>query len=90
MLLLGASAGGIYVLSLVATGERFGGERLIAASAVINVSWGIAGIVGPLLTGAAMEAFGPDALPVALAVCALLFLLVQRLERTRTVAELPT
>ncbi|HMZ84271.1 MAG TPA: MFS transporter [Rhodocyclaceae bacterium] len=90
LLLLGASAGGIYVLSLVATGERFGGERLIAASAVINVSWGIAGIVGPLLTGAAMEAFGPDALPVALAVCALLFLLVQRLERTRTVAELPT
>ncbi|TXG80018.1 MAG: MFS transporter [Rhodocyclaceae bacterium] len=82
LLLLGASAGGIYVLSLVATGERFGGERLIAASAVINVSWGIAGIVGPLLTGAAMEAFGPDALPVALAVCALMFLLAARLDAT--------
>lgn len=74
LLLLGASAGGIYVLSLVATGERFAGERLIAASAVINVSWGIAGIVGPLLTGAAMEAFGPDALPIALTACAVMLL----------------
>lgn len=72
---LGACAGGIYMLALVANGERFGGITLIAASAVMNATWGVAGIIGPLLTGAAMKEFGPDALPAALALSAALFLL---------------
>lgn len=80
---LGACAGGIYMLALVANGERFRGPMLIAASAVMNATWGVAGIVGPLFTGAAMEGFGPDALPTALAIAAALFLLSLRSEQPR-------
>lgn len=86
---LGACAGGIYMLALVANGERFRGPALIAASAVMNATWGVAGIVGPLVSGAAMEGFGPDALPAALAIAAALFLLGLRQEQPRAATAHP-
>lgn len=84
LLVLGAAAGGIYCLSLVANGERFKDADLLAASAVMNMGWGMAGIVGPLAAGAAMQDFGPDALPLVLASCALLFLGTIAIENRRT------
>lgn len=53
--ILGGAAGGIYILSLVACGERFAGAYLITASAVVNVIWGITIGVGPVTTGVLMQ-----------------------------------
>lgn len=63
---LGGAAGGIYVLALVACGERFSGQRLVAATAIINATWGVSGSGGPLLTGALMESLNVNALVVVL------------------------
>ncbi|NMM38008.1 MAG: MFS transporter [Glaciimonas sp.] len=63
---LGGAAGGIYVLSLVACGERFSGQRLVAATAIINATWGVSGSGGPLLTGALMESIHVNAVVVVL------------------------
>jgi MFS family permease len=66
LLMLGATAGAIYMLSLVACGERFEGRSLVAASAVVNASWGITSAGGPLLTGVLMQTAGINALPAVL------------------------
>lgn len=72
LVLLGAAAGGIYMLALVACGERFSGQSLTTASAIVNVSWGVSSAGGPLLTGVLMQGAGINALPVVLfAGCAL-------------------
>jgi MFS family permease len=73
LLLLGAAAGGIYMLALVACGERFTGQPLVAASAIVNASWGVSSSAGPLLAGASMQAFGINALPAVLWLGAALF-----------------
>ncbi|WP_373989186.1 MFS transporter [Duganella sp. BuS-21] len=66
LLLLGACAGAIYMLSLVACGARFQGQSLVAASAVVNASWGVASSGGPLLGGVLMQNVGINALPAVL------------------------
>ncbi|MES2263823.1 MAG: MFS transporter [Pseudomonadota bacterium] len=72
LVLLGAAAGGIYMLALVACGERFSGQSLTTASAVVNASWGVASSGGPVVTGVLMQAVGINALPAVLfAGCAL-------------------
>lgn len=70
---LGGAAGGIYVLALVACGERFSGQRLVAATAIINATWGVSGSGGPLLTGALMESLNVNALVVVLWLGAAIF-----------------
>jgi MFS family permease len=74
LLALGAAAGSIYMLSLVACGQRFEGQSLVAASAAVNASWGIASSGGPLLTGVLMQHAGVDALPAVLMAGVLVFL----------------
>lgn len=83
LLVLGAAAGGIYMLALVACGERFQGGPLVAASAVVNASWGITSSGGPLLTGVLMQAVGINALPAVLWAGVLVFLLSACWERRR-------
>ncbi len=83
LLLLGASAGAIYMLSLVACGERFQGGALVAASAVVNVSWGLSSAGGPLLTGVLMQSAGINALPAVLWAGAAIFLASAWWERRR-------
>ncbi|WP_025917294.1 MFS transporter [Herminiimonas sp. CN] len=63
---LGGAAGGIYVLSLVACGERFSGQRLVAASAIVNATWGVSSSGGPLLTGVLMQSINVNALVLVL------------------------
>jgi len=74
LIALGAAAGAIYMLALVACGEKFTGASLTTASAVVNASWGIASAAGPLATGAMMERVGINALPAVLFVVCALFL----------------
>ncbi len=83
LIVLGASAGGIYTLALVACGERFNGQSLTTASAIVNVTWGVSSCGGPLLTGVLMEGVGINALPAVLWAGAALFIASMAWERRR-------
>jgi MFS family permease len=65
--LCGGTYYAIYALALTAIGERYEGATLVAANAAFGVMWGIGGLLGTPLTGAAMRTAGPSALPVILA-----------------------
>jgi MFS family permease len=71
---LGAAAGAIYTLSLVACGERFRGAALVSASSLVGASWSAASFGGPLVAGALMKSVGNDAMVGVLLVSALAFL----------------
>jgi hypothetical protein len=43
-------------------GERFAGPDLLAATAGFSVMWGIGTVLGPSVSGAAMDLVGPSAL----------------------------
>lgn len=67
MVLLTASAFGVYVVALATLGDRFNGPDLIAGAAAIAAMWGVGGLVGPPIAGVAIDLLGIDALPVTLA-----------------------
>lgn len=82
LFVIGAAAGSIYTLSLVACGERFRGAALVSASSLVGASWSVASFGGPIITGALMHAIAPAALIVVLLVCAIAFLLAMLWERS--------
>lgn len=47
---------------LVMLGERFNGPDLLAATAGFSMMWGVGTVIGPSLTGVAMDLIGPSAL----------------------------
>ena len=61
--LWGGTYFGIYTVALVEAGERFAGPSLVALNAAVGIMWGIGGLTGGPAAGAAMDAFGPEALP---------------------------
>jgi MFS family permease len=67
ILVLGTAAFAIYTVALTMLGDRFEGSDLIAGSAAFAAMWGIGGIIGPPIAGAALDAFGPIAIPLCLA-----------------------
>jgi MFS family permease len=80
---LGAAAGAIYTLSLVACGERFRGAALVSASSLVGASWSAASFGGPLVAGALMKGAGNDAMVGVLLASALAFLGAALWERRR-------
>ncbi len=78
MIVISAVAFGPYIISLATMGDRFSGGELIAGSAAISAMWGVGGLIGPPIAGAAIDAFGINAMPVTMALFhgALLVLLV--------------
>ena len=71
----GAASAGIYTLALAELGERFSGHELVAGTAAFSTMWGGAALLGALLGGLAIERFGPDGLPYAIAAVFLGFIL---------------
>jgi len=67
---------GIYTVSMVLLGERYKGSELVAANATSALVWGIGGIIGPAVGGWAMDAFGPQGLPLTLAIGCAIFIAV--------------
>ncbi|CAN5316103.1 MFS transporter [soil metagenome] len=67
MLILGTTAFAIYTVALALLGDRFEGPDLIAGSAAFGAMWGVGGLIGPPIAGAAVGAFGIDAIPITLA-----------------------
>ena len=68
MIAISAAAFGPYIISLTTMGDRFSGGELIAGSAAISAMWGVGGLLGPPIAGAAIDAFGINAMPVTMAV----------------------
>jgi hypothetical protein len=64
---------GIYTVALTVLGERFSGSRLVAGNAAFSFVWGLGGITGPALGGAAIDWAGLNGLPMMIALfCAAL------------------
>lgn len=51
--LFGASAGGLFTLSLILIGERYRDDALVRANAHVAQLWGIGCLIGPLVAGRA-------------------------------------
>ncbi|MCG8295909.1 MULTISPECIES: MFS transporter [Pseudomonas] len=65
--LFGASAGGLFTLSLVLIGERYRDDELVRANAHVAQLWGIGCLIGPLLAGAGSQWISGHALPLLMA-----------------------
>jgi MFS family permease len=63
----GGLAFGTYTAAMAELGQRFSGSVLLAGSAAFALMWGVGGIIGPPVSGAAMELWGPEGLPISLA-----------------------
>jgi MFS family permease len=81
LFVLGAAAGSIYSLSIVACGERFRGAALVSASSLVGASWSVASFGGPLIAGTLMRGLGANALIGVLLASALAFLVAALWER---------
>lgn len=75
LLLMGASAGGLYTLGLIRVGAHFTGQDLVAANAAIGIVWGVGSLAGPLLSNGLMGALGSNGLLYGLVALSVAFLL---------------
>ncbi|MCG8909833.1 MFS transporter [Pseudomonas sp. DP-17] len=76
LVLFGASAGGLFTLSLILIGERYRDDALVRANAHIAQLWGIGCLIGPLATGAASQWISGHALPLVMALGAAGFVIL--------------
>ena len=56
----GATAGGIYTMGMAELGDRFDGAELEAGNAAFAIAFGVGGIIGGPITGAAMDVAGSN------------------------------
>ncbi|QBF24292.1 MFS transporter [Pseudomonas tructae] len=76
--LFGASAGGLFTLSLVLIGERYRDDALVRANAHVAQLWGIGCLIGPLAAGAGSQWLSGHALPLFMAIGAFGLVLLAR------------
>ena len=84
--LFGASAGGLFTLSLILIGERFRDDELVRANAHVAQLWGLGCLLGPLLTGAASQWLSGHALPMMMALGAAGFVWLAWRDKGETLA----
>lgn len=72
----GASAGGLFTLSLILIGERYRDDELVRANAHVAQLWGLGCLLGPLSTGAVSQWVSGHALPMMMAVGAAVFVVL--------------
>ena len=82
LLLLGASAGGLYTLGLIRVGGRFEGQDLVAANAAIGIVWGVGSLTGPLISNGLMNGLGSNGLLYGLVGLSVVFLLCSRWQKS--------
>jgi MFS family permease len=75
LLILGATAGGIYTLALIQIGQIYRGNDLVTANAAAGMLWGVGSLIGPVFGGAAL-ALGSNGLPLTIAIAVLLFIVM--------------
>lgn len=67
IVIAGTSGYGLYTVSLASLGSRFSGTELISGSAAFAVMWGVGALIGSISAGWSMTLFGPNGLPIHLA-----------------------
>lgn len=67
LVIIGAAGYGVYTISLTSLGDRFRGAELINGSSAFAVMWGFGALAGSVSGGWAMLGFGPQGLPIGLA-----------------------
>ena len=67
---------GLYTLGMIRLGHRFGRKDLAAASTMLVMAYTAGMVVGPSVSGAAMDALNPNGLIVALGCPAILYFLL--------------
>ena len=82
LLLLGASAGGLYTLGLIRVGGRFEGQDLVAANAAIGIVWGVGSLTGPIISNGLMNVLGSNGLLYGLVGLSVAFLLCSHWQKT--------
>jgi len=86
LLVTGAAGFGVYTVGLAELGDRFQGADLIAGTAAFSTSWGLGALTGAVLSGFAMDAFGPHGFPGALLAVFVGYLAIQFLRGLRAKA----
>jgi MFS family permease len=66
-LIMRAGAFGAYGVAMTIMGDNLKGPDLVAGSAIMTMLWGVGGIAGPPLAGAAIDWAGINALPFLMA-----------------------
>jgi predicted MFS family arabinose efflux permease len=89
LLALGASGFGIYTVGLAQLGDRFTGPDLIAGTSAFSTVWGLGALTGSVVSGIAMDGFGPNGFPTSLLFIFLAYLAVRFIVRHRRPASLP-
>ena len=74
LLFMGASLGSFYTIALTAMGRRFRSAQLVGATTSFMFLWAIGSVIGPGVSGAAMNALGPDGMPIVGVVFCIVFL----------------
>ena len=68
----GAAFAGLYTLTMVQAGVRFKGSEMLHAIAAVAATYTTGGMIGPALTGAAFDLFGPRGVLATIGVLGLL------------------
>ena len=89
LFLLGGTAGSLYTLAMMASGERFSGAALLRASGLIALTWNLSSSVAPAATGILMQHIGSSAMTAVLWLMALGFLWAARTEARVLSARVP-
>ena len=76
MLVMGLTAGSFFVIAMAMIGTRFKGAELVGINASFIFLWGLGDVIGPAIGGGAMEALGPDGMPLVAVVFSAMFLAV--------------
>jgi MFS family permease len=58
LFVFGATAGGLYTMAMSELGDRFSGSDLVAGNAAFAIAFGMGGMIGGPITGAAMQLTG--------------------------------
>ena len=74
--LMGAGLGSFYTIALTEMGRRFQGGALIGVTTTFMFLWASGSVVGPGLSGIAINLGGPDAMPLLAAVLTLAFIVL--------------
>ena len=74
--IFGASAGGLFTLSLILIGERYRDDALVRANAHVAQLWGIGCLIGPLAAGAGSQWISGHALPLFMTAGALVLVIL--------------
>jgi MFS family permease len=71
---LGCALGAVWTIATVLLGQSFRGGDLVSAYALGGMLHGIGMVAGPLSIGAAADRWGPEAVPLGVAACCLIYL----------------